>query len=197
MVALATPQQVIDLAETDPTDGTRVAFLLEAASAAVRRYTGQQFTRSATTERLRVGRNDRLRLPQRPVNAVTTVETPTGIGLAEGSTWVFDGIDELWFSCRPWVGLWYPPGVPADVVDVTYDHGYDETPADVVAVVCGIVLRAYGSPSEQGGIVQESITNYSYGRGSVGAAGAVGLLPDEKRALDVFRRVGGTITLSP
>lgn len=193
MAALATVQQVSDLAETDPTDSARVQFLLDAASAAVRHYTGQTFTRETTTDRLRV-RGGRIRLPQRPVNAVTAVATPTGIGLVENSTWAFDGAETIFVECV-WEGLYFPPLLPRDQLDVTYDHGYDEIPADVVAVVCGIVLRSYGTPAETGGMTGETITNYSYQRGSVASAGPSGLLPEEKRALDVFRRVGGSIRL--
>jgi hypothetical protein len=56
-------------------------------------------------------------------------------------------------------------------------------------------MRTIGTPAEQGGITSESITNYNYQRGSVAAAGSVGLLSEEKRALDIFRRHGGTIRL--
>lgn len=194
MTALATVQQAIDLAESAPTNATRLSMLLDAASAAVVRYTGQEFARSTTTTRLQVKRG-RVRLPQRPVNAVSGVVTPAGVALAEGYTWSFDGIETLWVADQVWEGLYVPVGIPRDLVDVTYDHGYDEIPPDVVAVVAGAALRAYGSPPEEGGVTGETISNYSYQRGSVAAAGPVGLLAEEKRALDVFRRPGGSILL--
>lgn len=194
MVALATVDQVNDLAESDPTDEARVLFLLAAASEAVRRYTGQTFTRETTTARLRV-KGSRIRLPQRPVNEVAAVKTPAGLVLAEGATWSFDGLESVYVPCNVWVGLYAPPLLPVDMLDVTYDHGYDVIPADIVALVCGVVMRTIGTPAETGGLVSESITNYSYQRGSVASAGAVGLLAEEKRALDIFKRVGGNIRL--
>ncbi len=194
MPALATVDQVNDLAESDPTDTARVEFLLDAVSEAVRRYTGQTFTRETTTDRLRV-KGGRIRLPQRPVNAVTAVETPAGVALAENTTWSFDGLETVYVPCRVWADLYAPPLLPADMLDVTYDHGYTTIPADVVGIVCGVVMRVIGTPAETGGLIGETIQGYSYQRGSVASAGAVGLLAEEKRALDVFRRHGGSIRL--
>lgn len=159
------------------TEIARAEALLAGASARVRVYTGQQFEQATTTDRLRV-RAGRIRLPQRPVTAVSAIADVDG-----------NVIDFSWYSGALISGL----GVRREWVDVTYTHGYVVIPDDVVEVVCQIALRAFGTPAESSGITQESIGSYSYSVGPVAAAGAVGLLNEERSALDPYRRIGGTI----
>jgi hypothetical protein len=186
MKALAAVGQLTDRMEVDP-DATRAARALDDASAVVRAYTGQHFTRATTTERVRLRRGS-ARLPQRPVHDVVAVDGAWGGTVA----WAWDGGDVLWLTYPPT----YPPGLPAEAAAtllVEYDHGYDETPDDVVAVVCNVAARALGSPPENSGVNTESITNYSVTLGPVGAAGAVGLFRDEQAILDRYRRQAGTV----
>jgi hypothetical protein len=186
MRALAAVGQLTDRMEVDP-DTTRAARALEDASAVVRAYTGQHFTRAVTTDRVRL-RHGSARLPQRPVHDVVAVTGAWG-GTA---TWAWDGGDVIWLTYP----LAYSPALPAAVTEallVEYDHGYDETPDDVVAVVCNMAARALGAPPENSGVNTESITNYSVTLGPVGAAGAVGLFRDEQAILDRYRRVAGTV----
>lgn len=178
----------------DATETARVEALLAGASARVRSYTGQQFELTTTTDRVRA-RSGRLRLPQRPVVAVSALADMNGNDIM--FTWhagndilmgtsgypVRHPIEDAWYRHHDWV-------------DVTYTHGYTDIPADVVEVVCQIALRAFGTPSETAGIVQESIGSYSYSVGPVAAAGATGLLNEERAALDPYRRIGGTIRVS-
>jgi hypothetical protein len=77
-------------------------------------------------------------------------------------------------------------------VDVTYTAGYDDVPADVVAVVVQIALRAFGVNAEQTGLQSESIAGYSYSVGSAAASGGLGMLQAEREVLDRYRIVGGT-----
>lgn len=162
----------------DATETTRAGALLEGASARVRTYTGQQFEQSTTTNRLRV-RNGSIRLSQRPVTAVTTVKDTDGNVLTH--TWHagdrLDVADQL-------TGVW---------LDVTYTHGYATIPDDIVEVVCQMVLRTFGLPSESAGITQQAAGSFSYSVSAAAAAGAVGMLADERAALAPYRRVGGTI----
>lgn len=167
----------------------RIDAVLADASAAVRSYTGQDFTASTTTERLRVRRGS-IVLPQRPTSAVAAVEDLN----ANGLPYQWDGLDRLLltisnldsFSFVPW-------SRPIAVVDVTYTHGYDPIPDDIVGVVCSIVTRALGRRPEDAGIQQESIAGYSYTVGSAAAQGGFGMLPDEKAVLDRYRRVAGWV----
>jgi hypothetical protein len=187
--ALAAVGQLTDRMEVDP-DPTRAARALDDASAVVRAYTGQQFTRATTIDRVRLRRGS-ARLPQRPVHDVIAVTGAWGGTVA----WAWDGADVVWLSYPPA----YPSELPAGATEallVDYDHGYDETPDDVVAVVCNVAARALGSPPENSGVNTESITNYSVTLGPVGAAGAVGLFRDEQAILDRYRRVAGTVWAS-
>jgi hypothetical protein len=158
------------------TDADRAMALLTDASATVRNRTGQTFVAETTTARLRV-RGTLLRLPQRPVTAVNTI-TAAG-GDTVGFTW--HAGDTLTLAAVPAAG-W---------VDVNYDHGYDDVPDDIVGVVCNIAGRAFGTPSDEGGYQSETIGTYSYAMGVAAAAGASGLLNDERAILDRYTRVGG------
>jgi hypothetical protein len=174
----------------DAGEDERVAALLDDASAAVRAYTGQGFTSEETTARL-IPRNGKLNLPQRPVTAVSAVKTVDGDDIV--FTW--------WIGNNVTVGAtnlnWFEVnGVPSQPLDVTYTHGYDTVPADIVAVVCQIVGRAMTKPADEAGYTQESIAGYSYALGAAAAAGAVGMLNDEKAVLDRYRRPGGSARLA-
>lgn len=160
---------------------TRAEALLVDVSAAVRAYTGQTFSAEETTRRLHA-RAGRVRLPDRPVNGVTVIADLDGNNLE--FTW-YSG-DTLTLAATP-IGGW---------VDVTYSHGWEELPADIVAVVCQIVGRALGTPADQGAFQNESIGNYSYTIGPAAAAGATGMLNDERAVLDRYRRVGATVWLA-
>lgn len=169
---------------------TRAAALLDDASAAVRAYTGQDFTSSETTVRL-VPRNGKIALPQRPVTAVDSVKTVDGTDLVftwwTGNSVTVGATSINWFEVN---------GSPTQPVDVTYTHGYTTVPADIVAVVCQIVGRAMTKPADEAGFTQESIAGYSYALGAAAASGAVGMLADEKAVLDRYRRPGGTARLA-
>lgn len=161
----------------DATETIRAEALLAGASARVRAYTGQQFEQATSSVRLR-SRGGRIRFPQRPVTDVASITDVDG-----------NAIDFDWYAGSVIGGL----GVRVDWVDATYTHGYATIPDDVVEVVCQMVLRAFGSDPSASAITQESVEGYSYSIGAAGAAGAVGMLADEKAALDVYRRKGGTI----
>lgn len=179
----------------DEDETTRAEALLDSASARVRTYTGQQFDETTGGSRLRV-RSGRVRLPQRPVTAVASVADTDANDVAftwhAGDTVYLDALGTLHrFDLQPYGGS------GPQWVDVTYTHGYASTPDDVVEVVCQMVLRAFGSDPAASGLTQESVEGYSYSIGGAAAAGAVGMLDDEKAALDVYRRKGGTIRISP
>lgn len=189
-------------------DENRVATrLLADASAAVRLYTGQQFTLDLDEDddpipdvvKLKV-RNGKLRLPQRPVVEVSGV-TMIALDLTETPVlFTWDGIETLTLNPTvPDAWAWVPFRTDQDVVTVTYTHGYPagELPAALVGLVVQIVGRALGAELIQTGITNEAIAGYSYGLGSAAAAGGFGLLPAEKDALDMFRRVGGFVRVGP
>lgn len=196
-------------------DTGRVEALLTDVSAAVRGYTRRQFTSGTSTVRLRA-RGGQIRLPQRPVTSVTSVKwVANGVATTVTPFW-FDGLDTIYLrwagfqsnwgggawaddvagdSGSPSGGLGYrwdsagglrTAGQP--VFEVVYVHGADAAPAEIVAVVCNVVLRAFGHKPEEGALIHEQIQGYSYQVGTAGAAGPVGLLPDEKATLDRHRQ---------
>jgi hypothetical protein len=173
----------------DGDETARAEALLDGASARVRASTGQQFAAATDTARLRV-RNGVVRLPQRPATAVTAVEDVAGNSLDftwhAGQTFTLGTTDR--FDLEPLTGdRW---------VDVTYTAGYAAIPDDVIEVVCQMVLRTFGVAAEASGYDSESIGSYSYSVGAVAAAGAVGMMNEERAALDHYRRKGGTIRVS-
>jgi hypothetical protein len=188
MDALASPDDLLARLgrEFSDSEGARVSALLDDVSATVRAYTGQQFTLDTTTERVRV-RNGSITLPQRPVVSVDAVADTSGNDIE--FTYVMG--DRMQVSGQvpdAWSYVPYRDGLQA--VDVTYAHGYETVPADIVAVVCQIAARALGRAADEAGMTQESIEGYSYSIGAAAAAGPMGMLSDECMVLDRYRRPG-------
>lgn len=173
-----------------PTETNRVAQLLASASARFRAEARQQITPATSTVRLRAMSSASplhgqawwscwVRLPQRPVVAVTAVVD------MDGSAVDFEHLADDLVGVRA-----------CGRVDVTYDHGYAEIPAAVVGVVAQMAARALGTPPDQSGITQESIVGYSYQLGGAAAAGAFGMLPDELAVARSYGRRAGTVRLA-
>ncbi len=180
------------------TEATRAAAYLTDASAMIRSYTNQTFTAVTGDVITLRAVGTKLRLPQRPVTAVTSV-VAVGWGTVPDLTlpvgfWGWDGIDivevepfnaEYWLSL-PSIDLWY--GEVPETYRVTYNHGDATIPDDVVAVCAGMVLRVLLSPSPVEGLNTERIGQYSYGfqQGGGGSAGVtVRMSEQDKDALHV------------
>lgn len=176
-------------------DLARAEALLADVSAAVRAYTGQEFTAGTSTDQLVRPRNGIVRLPQRPVTAVGTVTDLNANTLFY--TWLQDDRVEVSgnvpdsFAFEPWRN-----GITR--VFVTYDHGYEEIPGDIIAVVCQIAARALGRSPDEAGVTQESIAGYSYTIGTAAGSGPLGMLPDERAVLDRYTHPQiGSIRVGP
>lgn len=201
MADLATEQDLTDRLGRDLTEeeAARASALLADASALVREHTGRDWEAVAgDTVTLRpVGVV--LRLPHRPVTALTSVSAvaPDGFTTVAMSGWSFDGIDKIDltyavytadFSTDAWRDRW-----PPDTYQVVYDHDAD-VPAIVVKVVCDMVIRTLLSPSMTAGMVAERIGAYNYQlQQGAGAAGARVVLDDQdEKALKRYgpRRAG-------
>lgn len=156
----------------------RAATLIEAASAQVDAWCNRfAFQRTVNDTRIFHGVHaDRLELPGRPIESVTSV-TVDGDVITD---WTLVG-DVLWRAA--WGGT-------SVTVEVVYTHGYDGAPADVKAVVAQAAARAWNSGP---GVAQESVGSYSvtYTRESVG----VSLLASERDQLSRYRRTDGALTL--
>lgn len=202
MVNLATEEDLAARLGRELTDeeAARAGAMLADASALVRDFTRQELTAvTGDTIVLRpVG--VLLRLPQRPVTAVTSVSAVGTDGSTAGALegWVWDGRDKISLACAgpsgPWPLGWRGPG--PDTYRVVYDHGYAPVPPGVVAVVCAMVLRTLLSPSLTAGMVAERIGSYNYqlqqGGGAPGAT-VVMTAADEKALARYGPRRAGTI----
>lgn len=208
--ALATVQDLeARLGRTlSPTEATRAETLLGDASAMVRSYTRQSFIAVTDDEIVLRPVGTELRLPQRPVTDVTKV---VAVGGAPGipdiplAGWTWDGIDivdiagldsNIWVSLPAW---WEDYGSGPNTYRVTYSHGYDQVPPEVVAVVAGMVNRTLAAASPVEGMVSERVGQYNYqlqqGGGSPGPS--VRFTADDKNALAEagYKRRATTIQL--
>lgn len=170
----------------------RVTSLLLAASEVMRRQVLRQHISRVENDTVTVRASlGEARLPESPADAPTAAAyagfrygaSPTGAVYG----WGWDGIDTL-------------SGVGRGPVTVTYSHGYDIIPADIVLAVCQAVDRALGSGGEGDapapGVTEEAIDDYRYKLAT--PAGTVGFLADEVSGLRrAYGRRAGTIALRP
>lgn len=159
-------------------------------AASIRFYTGQTFDLEETTELVKIRRTGAAILSQRPVVEVSAVVDHNANDVT--FTWL-EGDDRVHLSPQvPDTFSWVPYRTPLRKVRVTYEHGYETIPPAVVGVACSIALRALGQTPTDGGTVEEQIDGYRYRLGSAAGAGGFGLLPDERSALEPYRRtIGG------
>lgn len=162
--------------------------LLADASAKVRSYTKQDFTRADNVAVVVRAQQGEIRLPQRPVIDVTSV-VAIGAGGAPDLPvvgWQWDGLDII-RTCTdsPVVNmpeLWYEDDIEAypGTYRVVYSHGDVQVPDLVVGIVARMALRTLTAPTVAGGITGETIGPYSYRTDGSGVGTAV-LMADEDR----------------
>lgn len=183
-------------------DQPRVLKKLADASAVVRRFTRQQFTKSQTTERIRpVGY--KLKLPQAPVVSVDSVAIVDV--LQQGNllplpiaAWLWDGGQEIWLGMGAVINLaedvvdWFRTSTP--LISVTYTHGYDTVPDVVVAVVCSMVIRTLDVPGSTA-MQSQTVGPFGYRLSQAAQDGIMALSSSEQTLLRDFRRQGATMEL--
>jgi hypothetical protein len=177
-------------------DADRAAALLVDASATVRRYVRQQISRVVDdTVTVRVDRG-RVVLPERPAEKPTQIVRADTGWVIPPAAWWWTGVGAVELFSPTWVGNGPTPGFRDSrlhAVTVTYTHGYEEIPQEIVKVVCQMVGRvidgAFGSP----GLRQEVIDDYTAMAGGSLVSGTVALVPEEKEDLEPFRVRRGSI----
>lgn len=175
-------------------DADRATALLEDASAIVRGYTRQYFSRvEDDVATIPVNRGQAV-LPQRPADKPTLVARADGFGTYPASAWYWGGVGVVEFGSPSWVANGPSHGRSPRAVTVTYSHGYEEIPGDVVAVVCQMVARVIEG-TDTHGLRSESIDDYQYQLGGGIVSGAVALVPAEMHTLDRYRRRVGSAVL--
>lgn len=184
-----------------PQEQARITALLTDVSAVVRNRARQAFSALQTTERLRAV-DGKLHLTQHPVVSVDQLEVVNWDGSLttySPGVWWFDGIDTIAGVTLESTVIVNSPAIWADRVmpaafQVTYSHGDTEIPDDVLAIVCNATIRALGAASPSG-VSSETIGQYSYRLDPSAVGGTVGLLDEEKKTLDRYRRKANTVPL--
>lgn len=164
----------------------RASALLRDASAAIRAKTGQLITRSTSTYRCRARSRDVL-LAQRPVVEILSV---TRVSDSSDVDFVWDGLQTICIGAPSIYDTFERDVAPSVVLDIEYDHGYDDTPDPVVTVCCDAAMRALVVPVEDAGLSQVSLGSYAESRSVTAqewaAAGAVTILDAELVLLEPF-----------
>lgn len=162
-MALAPLATVADLSALgiDTTNSALVDSLLTSVSAAVRDAAGVPISRTISTVTMWTEASRRIELPARPVHSVTDVTLdgePVTDYVVRGSS--------LWRTC-----LWQAHNAIPGELTLTFDHGLDEVPADIVKMVCTFVAAGLNEVEEgigEGrGLSSERIDDYqaSFTRG--------------------------------
>lgn len=202
MTALAAVADIEQRLGRDLSDveSARADALLADASAMIRAYTGQDFAEAAGEVTLR-SQGGTIRLPQRPVTAVTSVVAIGGGGTPDVTVidWVWDGVDQVRVGDGSFVinlpAVWWDDDGFPGTYRVTYTHGYEDVPADVVAVACGMVMRTLTAPTMAGGVRSETIGPYSYQLDAAGTGISVVMGQGDRDALKRYRRTEGMISV--
>lgn len=176
-----------------------VARAIGEATEAIRNYCHQYIERvTDETITLDCAGGTRLFLPELPVVSVASVEED-GVALVAGADedyqlgqhGILHRIGQEWLS-----------GI--QIIEVTYTHGYDPIPDDVVAVCTRAAARAYQAGVKAAemaavpGVQAKSLGDFSVqfggesgsaGESTLGASAAPMLLRSEQRMLDRYRYV--------
>lgn len=146
------------------------AWLTDASALFIQRSI-QKFEEGESTVRI-FPRAGVARLLQRPVTDVTSVTNINGF--AVDYTW--DGLQSL-----------YELATNQPII-VTYEHGSATIPADVVAVVAGMVARTLSiSADAASGVTQQSVGPFSQSYATWAVGGQVMLSPAEAMVADSYR----------
>lgn len=162
-MALEPLATVADLAALgiDTDDADLVDSLLISVSAAVREAAGVPIIRTASTVSLATEASRRIELPGAPIRSVTAVSLD-GAPLTEGVDYVVRS-GCLWRLGQPWHRH---DEVPSELT-VTYEHGFDEVPADIVRTVCLYVAAGINAAKDgfegHRGLQYMSIDDYREG----------------------------------
>lgn len=178
-----------------PVDEARASALIDDASAVVRNYTRQMISYLQDDRvTLRYSRG-RVTLPERPAFQPTKVERADGSGVIPPVSWWWSGLNEVEFYNSTLIanGPYYRHAMRS--VTVTYSHGYDDTPADIVAVICQMVGRVIDGAVSSPGLRSEAIDDYKADLGGGLSSGTIALVPEEMRVLDRYRTRSGSAGL--
>lgn len=183
----------------------RAPALLADASAMVRRFISRKVTTVVDDSVVLYPEGHRLRLPQRPVNAVTSVARIDGATDVVLVGWGWDGAELIDLELVATDGGDLPPHYPrhnTNTYRVVYSHGHaadSEDIDDLVAKVCHMVGRVLTAPTLADGMVSENIGQYGYTLQQSGGSQGAGVrltAADKQDLIDAgWRRQSATITV--
>lgn len=150
----------------DLKNDARAVAVLRDVSARVRSFCGRDF---ALVEGAEITVDVCGGVATLPVGPVVLVDEVTVGG---------ESVDFTWTSGRKITGI---AGGPTAVV--TCNYGWATVPDEVVAVVCQVAGRAYGTKPQDSGHTTQALGDYSVGTGSAAAQGPLALMADEKNTL--------------
>ena len=146
------------------------AYLADASALFIQRAV-QKFEQGESRVRL-FPKDGVVRLIQRPVIAVSEVTDLNGVVI----DFTFDGHQSLYD-----LGSYTP-------VTVTYEHGSITIPADVIAVVAGMVARTLSiSPDAAAGVQQQTVGPFSQSYAAWAVGAQVMMSPVEAKVADAYR----------
>lgn len=201
MVAFAQFSDVQDRSPVpiDESQEARVNALLTDAATLIKRYCRQTFVVEQTVERLRpIG--GKIRLPHLPVisvDAVAVIDYLQNRVPVAAPYW--DGGDEIWLLYGQAIlnlaeGLRELFQYNTPLCEVTYTHGYETFPDELVAVSCSVTLRRLAVPGA--GVTQSQTAGpFSVALTPDAAAGSLWLTAAEKAMLADFRIKNRTMEL--
>lgn len=192
--------EVLCLSPLSDAQSARAEILLDRAANRIRAYTGQTFDLVQTTDTLR-SLGSIVKLPQLPVVSLDAVEVIDYLGTAYPvPVFGFDQIDRIDLATYgavlnlPEVVL-SSDAIWCGSVKVTYTHGYEEIPADVVDLNADLVARIFNSPAgEQVGVRSQGVGPYSVSLDTAG--GQLALTAGDMAVLDRYRIFGATVELA-
>lgn len=188
------------LATLSSTDQDRAAVLLDDAARKIVAYTRRTFTRATSSVTLRA-MGGTVIIPNRPVLAITDVKLVDFLGNQfTVPAFGFDQIDRIDLSYYGLV-LNLPESLSfnsewSGTVIVTYDHGYDPIPDDIVSVNADMVARIFNSVG--GGMVGVGgVTTgpYSVTASRTTTTGVVTITDDDRLILNQYRTPARAVEL--
>ena len=137
---------VADLATYGIDDSNRdlAEALLASVSDEVRDAAGCPIVKTVSTATFSTEASRRIELPARPVRSVSDVSL-NGESLTAGTDYVVRG-DCLW---RTDGRAWHRYGDIPGELEVTFEHGYDQVPEDIVRMVCMYVAAGIAASKDQ------------------------------------------------
>jgi hypothetical protein len=188
-------------------EAARIDAMLKDGSAIIRRYARKDFIYAEQDKQVIIADVGVIVLTDRPVISVDAVVALSGIpGIPDlPVTWyVFDGIDKITVLHPRQSGIinlpyaWYTSAWYNESFLVTFSHGENVTPPEVLGLLCTAIISELSTPTMSATVQSETIGAYSYSmrRRAVGG-GLYATLMDfgMQTILGDYRNSAGTLHL--